>query len=813
MSNNNFISLLTLRYKDKGLESAYLAKQNLTRRTLNIIMSAVILLISLGNTLYIFLGYKTPSSDASAVRSWMLFLSISSSVFTGIFFILLLMSIFIRNHKVQAWISITGFFFLVLVFTVFKFILASIKAETAIYALMYSLTHFYRLTWFYFGLISHFDNIFLTLAVCAVNPIFLAKYAALKNYYGYSIDNLILIVASVIAYFYMLEKKKSFYYNYKLNKINQWYQNLVDNANNGFVKLVNDKIDILNKVMVKNIMTNKDIIDLYLVDDSTGHDPRTEDTYIEVIKNNSEVILNELFKNLTFKEEEYNSFAKYDTFKRYLKDHIEKKDEFGFVGTTFFKSTIEEGKILHFEIFGRYYLDTDENGSLLENYELMFNDVTNAITTEEAKAEVKYKAIFLSKVAHEFKNPLLCIIEFINQFQERIKGHELDASILELVEHIKSMSSFLIILIKDMDYFSTKGLNMSNRNALDIEKVNLDQLIDFCRNIVHTLLKKYHKEDNVKFAVEKINAPRYILSDDMKLKQIIINLLSNSVKFTMSGVISLSLESFTDYIKFTISDTGTGLTNETKDALFKPYSKAKVENNSFGSGLGLSIVKELIEALGSKIQYDSTLGQGTIFSFTLQLHNSKEKLNRSRRSSTYSAQTTPREYQPVINYNIVQSYTTNIYINENRVNTEVTALNIKEQPRDTKIILVVDDEIFTRKSTVRLLKDYINKKHLNIEIQEAADGIESLYLYYLSHKQGKELNLIISDQSMALMNGTTCFEILSVIIKSRGYKQIPLVLLTAYDTSTFSTKPPHINEVVTKPITLNYVEKIINLIE
>jgi hypothetical protein len=232
MSNNNFISLLTLRYKDKGLESAYLAKQDLTQRTLNI-MSTVILLISLGNTLYRFLGYKTPSSDASAVRSWMLFFPISSSMFTGIFLILLLMSIFIRNHKVQAWISITRFFFLVLVFTIFKLILASIKAETAIYALMYSLTHFYRLTWFYFGLISHFDNIFLTLAVCAVNPVFLAKYAALKSYYGYSIDNLILIVASVIAYFYMLEKKKSFYYNYKLNRINQWYQNLVDNANNG----------------------------------------------------------------------------------------------------------------------------------------------------------------------------------------------------------------------------------------------------------------------------------------------------------------------------------------------------------------------------------------------------------------------------------------------------------------------------------------------------------------------------------------------------------------------------------------------------
>jgi hypothetical protein len=63
--------------------------------------------------------------------------------------------------------------------------------------------------------------------------------------------------------------------------------------------------------------------------------------------------LNELFKNLTFKQNEYNSSAKYDTLKCYLNYHIEKKDEFGFVGTMFFNPTTEEGKTLHFEIFGR----------------------------------------------------------------------------------------------------------------------------------------------------------------------------------------------------------------------------------------------------------------------------------------------------------------------------------------------------------------------------------------------------------------------------------------------------------------------------
>jgi signal transduction histidine kinase len=807
MSNKNFISLLTLNYKDQKLESIYLENQHKKRRRMNIIMNTIILINSLVNTLvFFFVTFKVEYN--SLVQSFLLFARISSSVLTGLFFVLLLLGIFIKNKKVQSWISITSFFFLILVFTLFKLILALVSAENIIYSLVYSVQHLYRLTWFYFGLISFFQNIFLTMALCAVNIVFLAGYIPLKAYYGYSIDNLILIIASVISYFYLLEKKKSFFFYHQMKRINFWYQDLLDNANNGFIKIVNNKIDILNKIMVRNIMSNKDIVGL-----SLGNDVRNGQSGNEVIKNNSDVILNKLFTNLTFKKHGFifiDSDNKYSMLKKYLRDHTN-KEEFCFVGTTNY-STVEEDRILHFEIFGRYYLDTDEKGQPIDNYELMLNDVTNAITTEEAKAEVKYKSVFLAKVAHEFKNPLLCIIEFINQLQESVRGYDLDGSILELLGHIKSMSDFLIILIKDMDYFSTKNLNMSHCNTIDLEKVNVDKLMQFCQNIAQTLLKKYHKEDHIKFSVEKVNSPKYILTDEVKLKQIILNLLSNSVKFTMNGKISLSVESYTDSVKFEIRDTGTGLSDGAKDTLFKPFFKTNIENNSIGSGLGLSIVKELLEALGSKIEYDSTLGQGSVFSFTLKLSNStKEKLNASRSSSFHSGETLKKEFQPNTGCSLIKNFTRNI-INEDRINEEAIALNIQEQPKNIKTILIVDDEIFTRKSTVRLIKDYINKNHLDIEIQEAADGIECLYLYYLSHKQGKDLNLIVSDQSMAFMNGTTCSEILSEISKSRGYKQIPFVILTAYDISSISIKN-NIKEVVTKPITLSYIEKIFKFIE
>jgi hypothetical protein len=100
----------------------------------------------------------------------------------------------------------------------------------------------------------------------------------------------------------------------------------------------------------------------------------------------------------------------------------------------------------------------------------------------------------LSKVAHEFKNPLICIGELVDQVCELING-----SVGQILKRIKSMSNYLIILVKDMDFFSRKSSSLEPVILLD--RINLVETITLCKDIVGGLLKKVHKESAVNFEV------------------------------------------------------------------------------------------------------------------------------------------------------------------------------------------------------------------------------------------------------------------------------------------------------------------------
>jgi signal transduction histidine kinase len=162
-------------------------------------------------------------------------------------------------------------------------------------------------------------------------------------------------------------------------------------------------------------------------------------------------------------------------------------------------------------------------------------------------AEIKYKTLFLSKVAHEFKNPLLCITELVDEIYEyydeisesgsskRLAG----SKIKQNLQRVKSMSNYLFILIKDMDFFSMK----CNDSVITLNKgaVILQNVLTFCMEVTNTLIKKFQKENRVSFILEHEALPNEIYIDELRLKQVLINLLSNSVKFTNNGFIKLKV--------------------------------------------------------------------------------------------------------------------------------------------------------------------------------------------------------------------------------------------------------------------------------
>lgn len=295
------------------------------------------------------------------------------------------------------------------------------------------------------------------------------------------------------------------------------------------------------------------------------------------------------------------------------------------------------------------------NSEHIEEIELLFNDITRTKIKEKENAEYKYKSLYFSKVIHEFKNPLICMCEIINQTQDLFSLRKANSkNLVSNLEEINSLANYMQILIKDFTHLAESQY----QSITDYQKNETDlySTIDFCNRIAKTLLKKNEKNEKIeyKFIIDK-NVPDKILTDEWKLKQTIINLLSNSIKFTFSGSITLELsldeqtcpsklESINfieekenkglNRIKFLIKDTGIGMKEEIFKDLSKPFKKEKnsssKKSNEFGSGLGLSIANEMSLKLGSGLECETKLGEGTSFWFFIPLQSeSKKEISKS----------------------------------------------------------------------------------------------------------------------------------------------------------------------------------------
>lgn len=285
-----------------------------------------------------------------------------------------------------------------------------------------------------------------------------------------------------------------------------------------------------------------------------------------------------------------------------------------------------------FEIHCRYmYSTTEMHGEL----EILFNDVTRTKLKEKQNAEFKYKSLFLSKVAHEFKNPLICIAELIDQSQEEIHDNSVLKSTLG---QVKSLSDFLLVLVKDLNHFSEYQMG---QNSVSVEKeTDLSELLDFCKNITNSLLLKSGKQNSINFEIDIEQAdqefiPKIIITDEWRLKQVLINLLSNSVKFSMTGTITLQISVSSGKLEdkkliFSVKDMGLGMKEDFLKNLFKPFNKGNFKNNELGSGLGLSIVKDIVSKLGSELNFTSQFNKGSKFWFSIPLKKGMSDLPLNR---------------------------------------------------------------------------------------------------------------------------------------------------------------------------------------
>ncbi|MFD1255844.1 ATP-binding protein [Mucilaginibacter terrae] len=234
---------------------------------------------------------------------------------------------------------------------------------------------------------------------------------------------------------------------------------------------------------------------------------------------------------------------------------------------------------------------------------------------ERAENTARVKQNFLSTMSHEIRTPLNAVITITSLLNERV-----DPAEKQLLDSLKFASDNLLMLINDILDFT----------KLDAGKVQLELRSCSLIRLMKGLAETYRNMAEVKglkiaLLIDERIADTYKL-DETKLSQILNNLISNAIKFTNKGKISIELQQLNsqagyDTIRFTIADTGVGIPVEFFDEMFDSFSqpKAITTRKQGGSGLGLAIVKKLVELYQSQIHFHSTVNKGSKFYFDITL--------------------------------------------------------------------------------------------------------------------------------------------------------------------------------------------------
>ncbi len=295
---------------------------------------------------------------------------------------------------------------------------------------------------------------------------------------------------------------------------------------------------------------------------------------------------------------------------------------------------------------------------------------------ELAEAALLSKDRFLINISHELRSPLNAVLGYANALLN--SGNLQSAQLLSL-RIIKQSGTHLLSLINDI-------LDFSKTQAAKIELIPKEIHLQSFLEEIEGMVAIRAKEKNLSFQSQAIGQlPTGIKADEKRLRQILLNLLHNAIKFTESGGVTFKVIGIEpNKIRFEIIDTGIGIASDRTEAIFQPFEQAGDEQSRIrGTGLGLSISKQLVELMNSQIEVKSKLRVGSIFWFDLPI----DKIEVAK---------------PIV-----------------RDRSELKIVGYKGKKRK---ILIVDDLEANR----LLLRNIL--KPLGFEIVEAANGVEGLDL-------------------------------------------------------------------------------------
>jgi len=362
--------------------------------------------------------------------------------------------------------------------------------------------------------------------------------------------------------------------------------------------------------------------------------------------------------------------------------------------------------------------------------------------TQIAENAVKAKQQFLSNMSHEIRTPMNAIIGFTKV----VLKTDLSAKQREYLTAIKMSGDSLIVLINDI-----LDLAKVDAGKMTFEKVPFKMALSISA-MIHLFETKIQEKNLKLFKEYDSKIPEVLVGDPVRLHQIILNLVSNAVKFTNKGNITVSVRLLSEdsekvIIEFSVKDTGIGIAENKIDKIFENFQQASSATARLygGTGLGLAIVKQLVVPQGGTISVSSKIDRGSVFSFVLPFLKTKAE-----------AEEEPGVEEPDM------------------------------EPKDIKV-LVVEDIALNQLLMRTLLDDF------GFECDIAANGKIAI-----DKLQSAHYDIVLMDLQMPEMNGFEATE----YIRNKLYSKIPIIALTADVTTVDLAKCRAVgmNDYIAKPV-------------
>ena len=500
---------------------------------------------------------------------------------------------------------------------------------------------------------------------------------------------------------------------------------------------------ISNTIMMQTTLSN---CELYMSIDTSNNDCLEfiiKDNKM-VVKQESKYFENDLLTNLMKQSKDEESILNQISLDK-IKEKLTNNEHYILFITLYDKNNIRSDKGLTY-----FYVDkakemiavtisdvTKIRKSEIEHAELLRNALESAEKAGQAKSQ------FLSRVSHEMRTPLNAIIGFI----ELSKG----ASKEKMENYLASSdlaAKQLLNVINDV-------LDMS---SIESGKMKIASAPFNFRHVLSSITNIYGTQSKQKGLIyeTKILTPTddWIIGDELRINQILMNILGNSIKFTEKGHIWLkvsqtNLEKNRIMVRFEISDTGNGMSEEMQQRLFKPFEQenASTARKYGGSGLGLSIVKNLVTMMNGQISVKSKLGEGTTFTIDMP-------------------------------------FTKNINLNSNRLS------NINKI--ESIHVLAIDDE----EQQLEYMRSVLSR--LNIRFTCINNGIDAIKELERAERENDDYNVVLVDWKMPGLDGLQTTR----NIRKKYDKDVVVIIVSAYDfeQATDTVKEAGANMFLSKPI-------------